>query len=105
MANPRLKEGSKRRKRKDDRIDANKLARLGRGIYSRCTRWNTAARKCGRIWRCYELAMRWWECGLGRQKQVEWSALNYSSKALRRSFINSISHNSWIGEGSKSKCS
>ena len=30
MANPRLMEGSKRRKRKSDRIDANKLARLGR---------------------------------------------------------------------------
>jgi transposase len=29
-ANPRLMEGSKRRKRKNDRIDANKLARLGR---------------------------------------------------------------------------
>lgn len=30
VANPRLMEGSKRRKRKSDRIDANKLARLGR---------------------------------------------------------------------------
>ena len=30
VANPRLLEGSKRRKRKSDRIDANKLARLGR---------------------------------------------------------------------------
>ena len=30
VANPRLREGSKRRKRKNDRIDANKLARLGR---------------------------------------------------------------------------
>src|SRR5215813_14006184 len=29
VANPRLMEGSKRRKRKSDRIDANKLARLG----------------------------------------------------------------------------
>ncbi len=29
VANPRLMEGSKRRKRKNDRIDANKLARLG----------------------------------------------------------------------------
>jgi len=28
--NPRLMEGSKRRKRKNDRIDANKLARVGR---------------------------------------------------------------------------
>ena len=30
VANPRLMEGSKRRKRKNDRIEANKLARLGR---------------------------------------------------------------------------
>jgi transposase len=30
VANPRLVEGSKRRKRKSDRIDANKLVRLGR---------------------------------------------------------------------------
>src|SRR5260370_5643521 len=30
VANPRLMEGSKRRKRKSDRIDANKLARVGR---------------------------------------------------------------------------
>jgi transposase len=30
VANPRKMEGSKRRKRKNDRIDANKLARLGR---------------------------------------------------------------------------
>ena len=30
VANPRTMEGSKRRKRKNDRIDANKLARLGR---------------------------------------------------------------------------
>ena len=29
VANPRLRDGSKRRKRKNDRIDANKLARLG----------------------------------------------------------------------------
>src|SRR6202166_4636822 len=30
VANPRLMEGSKRRKRKNDRVDANKLVRLGR---------------------------------------------------------------------------
>ena len=30
VANPRLMDGSKRRNRKNDRIDANKLARLGR---------------------------------------------------------------------------
>ena len=38
VANPRLMEGSKRRKRKNDRIDAKKLARLGGWIHSRCTR-------------------------------------------------------------------
>jgi len=32
VANPRLMEGSKRRKRKNDRIDAKKLARLGRVV-------------------------------------------------------------------------
>jgi transposase len=31
VANPRLMEGAKRRKHKNDRIDANKLAQLGRG--------------------------------------------------------------------------
>lgn len=31
LANPRLMEGSKRRKYKNDRIDANKLAHMGRG--------------------------------------------------------------------------
>ena len=30
VAHPRLMDGTKRRKRKNDRIDANKLARLGR---------------------------------------------------------------------------
>jgi transposase len=30
VANPRLMDGTKRRKRKKDRIDANKLARMGR---------------------------------------------------------------------------
>jgi transposase len=30
VANPRLMDGTKRRKRKNDRIDAHKLARLGR---------------------------------------------------------------------------
>ena len=30
VANPRMMEGSKRRRRKNDRIDADKLARLGR---------------------------------------------------------------------------
>ena len=30
MANPRLMDGAKRRKRKNDQIDAHKLARLGR---------------------------------------------------------------------------
>ena len=51
VANPRLMEGSKRRKRKSDRIDAHKLARLGeRAIRSRCTQFGTAVGKCARIW-------------------------------------------------------
>jgi transposase len=63
VANPRLMEGSKRRKRKNDRIDANKLARLGRvdpESLHRCTRSRTAVGKCGRTWWWYEPAMRWW---------------------------------------------
>ena len=38
VANPRLMEGSKRRKRKNDRIDAKKLARLGRVDRCDCDR-------------------------------------------------------------------
>jgi hypothetical protein len=53
VANPRMMDGSKRRKRKNDRIDANKLARLGEWIRNRCTRSGTAVEKCGRIWRYY----------------------------------------------------
>src|SRR6201988_696971 len=34
VANPRLMEGSKRRKRKNDRIEAKKLGRLGRGAHT-----------------------------------------------------------------------
>jgi hypothetical protein len=65
VANPRLMEGSKRRKRKNDRIDANKLARLGRGewIRNRCTRCSTAVEKYGRTWWYYEPAMCWWRRG------------------------------------------
>jgi hypothetical protein len=50
VANPRLMDGSKRRKRKNDRIDANKLAGWDEWTQSRCTRSSTAVGKCGRIW-------------------------------------------------------
>ena len=50
VANPRLMEGSKRRKRKNDRIDANKLARLDAWTRNRCTRYSTGVRRCGRTW-------------------------------------------------------
>ena len=38
VANPRMMDGSKRRKRKNDRIDANKLRDWGEWIRNRCTR-------------------------------------------------------------------
>jgi hypothetical protein len=63
VANPRLMEGSKRRKRKSDRIDANKLARLGGWIRSRCTRFGIAVEKCARIWWCCEPGTPWCRCG------------------------------------------
>jgi hypothetical protein len=53
VANPRMMDGSKRRKRKNDRIDANKLARLGRvdpKSLHPIQRSSTAVEKCGRIW-------------------------------------------------------
>ena len=45
VANARRMEGSKRRRRKNDRIDAAKLARLGLWIRNRCIRFNIAALK------------------------------------------------------------
>ena len=63
VANPRLMEGSKRRKRKNDRIDANKLARLGEWIHSRCTQSSTAVGRCARTWCCCERGTRWWRRG------------------------------------------
>ena len=62
VANPRLMEGSRRRKRKNDRIDANKLAR-DEWIHSRCTRSNIAAGRHARTWCCCEPGMRWWRYG------------------------------------------
>ena len=50
VANPRLMEGSRRRKRKNDRIDAHKLARLGRVDPESLHRYGTAVGKCGKIW-------------------------------------------------------
>ena len=45
VANAQQMEGSKRRRRKNDRIDAAKLARLGGSIRNRCIRFNIAALK------------------------------------------------------------
>ena len=50
VANPRLMEGSKRRKRKNDRIDANKLARLGRVDPQSLHPIQHRSPECGRIW-------------------------------------------------------
>jgi len=61
-ANPRLMEGSKRRKRKSDRIDANKLARLG-WIHSRCTRFGIAVGRYARTWWCCEPGTPWYRYG------------------------------------------
>ena len=47
VANARRMEGSKRRRRKNDRIDAAKLARLGREIQNRCIRLSIGARSTG----------------------------------------------------------
>jgi Transposase len=63
VANPRQMEGPKRRKRKNDRIDAHKLARIGRMDPSRCSRSSTGVWKCGKIWWRCEHAMRWWRRG------------------------------------------
>ncbi len=48
VANAQRMEGRKRRRRKNDRIDAAKLARLGRVDRNRCTRFNIAAPKSAR---------------------------------------------------------
>jgi hypothetical protein len=51
VANPRLMEGSKRRKRKNDRIRCEQAGPIGtRWIRSRCTRYSTAVGECGRTW-------------------------------------------------------
>jgi transposase len=66
VANPRLMEGSKRRKRKNDRIDANKLARLGRvdpqSLHPIKHR-SREVRRYARTWCCCEPGMRWWQYG------------------------------------------
>jgi transposase len=46
VTNPQLMDGAKRRKRKSDRIDARKLARLGEGTLSRCIRAMGDGRPC-----------------------------------------------------------
>jgi transposase len=50
VANPRLMDGSKRRKRKSDRIDATGWPGWGAWIRSRCTRFSTAVGRCARTW-------------------------------------------------------
>jgi hypothetical protein len=59
-----LMEGSKRRKRKSDRIDAHKLARLGRvDPQSLYLRFGIAVEKCARIWWCCEPGTPWYRYG------------------------------------------
>ena len=64
VANPRLMDGSKRRKRKNDRIDANKLARLGRvdpeSLYPMQHRSREVRQDL--VMLC-EPAMPWWQRG------------------------------------------
>ena len=63
VANPRLMEGTKRRKRKNDRIDAHKLARLGRVDPQSLFPIEHRVPKCGKIWWCCGRGMRWCRCG------------------------------------------
>src|ERR1700674_5674442 len=63
VANPRLMEGSKRRKRKSDRIDANKWRAWGGWIRSRCTRFGIAVERCARTWWCCDPGTPWYRCG------------------------------------------
>ena len=50
VANPRLMEGSKRRKRKNDRLMRTSWPDWGAWIHSRCTRSGTAVERYGRTW-------------------------------------------------------
>jgi transposase len=59
VANPRLMDGTKRRKRKKDRIDANKLARMGRIDPQSLFPIEHRVRKCGKTWWCCGRGMRW----------------------------------------------
>jgi hypothetical protein len=59
VASPRLMQGKKRRKRKNDRIDAQKLARLGRVDPQSLFPIDHRSRKCGKPWWCCGREMRW----------------------------------------------
>jgi transposase len=63
VANPRQMDGPKRRQRKNDRIDAHKLARLGRvdpqSLFAVQHRSVMYVKIC---WRCGH-GMLWWRCG------------------------------------------
>ena len=63
VANPRLMEGTKRRKRKNDRIDAHKLARLGRVDPQSLFPMEHRSTECGKTWWCCVRGMRWCRCG------------------------------------------
>ena len=66
VANPRMMDGSKRRKRKNDRMIGSMPTSWrdwGEWIRNRCTRSGTAVGKCGKIWRYYEPETRWWRRG------------------------------------------
>jgi hypothetical protein len=63
VANPRLIDGSKRRKRKNDRIDANKLARLGRVDPQSLHPMRHRSKEVRQDLWYYEPVMRWWRRG------------------------------------------
>src|SRR5215472_15499036 len=63
VANPRRMDGTKRRKRKNDRVDANQLARVGRMDPQSLFPSSTGVRKCGKTWWCYGRGMHGWRRG------------------------------------------
>jgi hypothetical protein len=60
VANGRRMEGTKRRQRKNDRIDAAELARLGRVDPKSLIRFSSAAWKCAKILWCFAPVRPWW---------------------------------------------
>jgi len=63
VANPRLMEGSKRRKRRAIASMPTSWHDWGGWIRSRCTRFGIAVEKCARTWWCCEPGMHWCRCG------------------------------------------